>query len=86
MYKLILEPSAQRDLKKFIGTVKSRIEASLDKLKADPRPEASKKLVGFKESWRLRVGDYRVLYEISDKNLELHVYRIELKGKDTYRR
>ncbi|MBF8265007.1 MAG: hypothetical protein HW384_871 [Dehalococcoidia bacterium] len=84
MYKLILEPSAQRDLKKFTGTVKSRIEASLDKLKAAPRPAAAKKLVGFKESWRLRVGDYRVLYEISDKSRELHIYRIELKGKDTY--
>ncbi|MDO8637338.1 MAG: type II toxin-antitoxin system RelE/ParE family toxin [Dehalococcoidia bacterium] len=86
MYNLILEPSAQRDLKKFIGTVKSRIEVSLDKLKANPRPVASKKLVGFKESWRLRVGGYRVLYEIDDKSRELHVYRIELKGKDTYRR
>lgn len=85
MYTIILKPRAERSLRKLDGTIKLRIEAAIDKLRIVPRPPGAKKLVGFKESWRIRVGDYRVLYEINDIDTEIHIYRIEPKGKDTYR-
>ena len=52
------------------------MSAAIDGLRAQPRLPNSKKLAGSRDQWRVRVGDYRILYEISDKSREVRVYAI----------
>jgi mRNA interferase RelE/StbE len=49
-----------------------------------PRPYGSKKLTE-KEGYRIRAGDYRILYTIDDEAKVAVIYRIKIKGKSTYR-
>lgn len=84
MYTLILEPSAQQDLNKLDKHVHNRILNALNKIETDPRHRGSRKLKGFDHQWRVRVGDYRVLYEIDDTKKSVHIYRIAHR-KEAYR-
>ncbi|MDO8635921.1 MAG: type II toxin-antitoxin system RelE/ParE family toxin [Dehalococcoidia bacterium] len=76
MYSVILTPAAQRDLKKLPSTLEKRAMAALDRLKKDPREPGVKKLKGQKNEWRVRVGDYRILFTIDDAKRVVQVYRI----------
>jgi len=64
-YEVQLLPAAVRSLRKLPPEAKRRIQAVIDLLADDPRPPAAKKLVGRAE-WRVRTGDFRVLYRIDD--------------------
>jgi mRNA interferase RelE/StbE len=70
---------ACRDVK-----LKARISAAIEALATEPRPAGSKKLKGEDHAWRVRVGDYRVLYEVHDEQLVLLVIRIA-KRDDAFR-
>lgn len=63
-YSVALRPAAQRDLDRLPSQVRDGILAALVELEKDPRPRASKQLVGRGRERRLRVGEYRVLYEV----------------------
>ena len=76
MYTVILEPSTQRDMRRLTKIIHGRILRAVYKLEADPRHQGAKRLIGFEYQWRVRVGDYRVLYEIDDDKSQVHVYRI----------
>jgi mRNA interferase RelE/StbE len=65
-YGIELSPSAARQLRKFDPDVRRRIQAVLELLAEDPRPPAATRLVGGAGEWRVRTGDYRVIYEIHD--------------------
>jgi len=52
------------------------ILVALRQLAVDPRHRGVRKLEGFENQWRVRVGEYRVLYEIADDERLVHVYRI----------
>jgi len=69
-------PQAQKDLDGFSGRLLSRLEERILELYDEPRPHNAKKLTGRGSRWRLRVGDYRVLYEIDDARKIVKVYRI----------
>ena len=64
-YEVELLPAAVRSLRKLPPEAKRRIQAVIDLLADDPRPPAATRLVGRVE-WRVRTGDYRVLYRIDD--------------------
>jgi mRNA interferase RelE/StbE len=67
MYRITVKPSAKRELKKLPVYIATSIVRKIDGLAAEPRPEGCKKLVNNKEElWRVRVGDYRILYTIDD--------------------
>lgn len=68
MYNVIVSNKAEKVLAKLPAVIYSRIAIALSKLSVDPRPAGCKKLKG-REAWRLRLGDYRAIYEIEDKNL-----------------
>jgi mRNA interferase RelE/StbE len=61
-------PAAVRSIRKLPPEAKRRIQAVIELLADDPRPPAAKKLTGRPE-WRVRTGDYRVLYRIQDEIL-----------------
>ncbi|MBF4552220.1 plasmid stabilization protein [Pseudoclavibacter sp. RFBJ3] len=64
-YRILVLPAAARVIKKLPPEAKRRIQAAVELLAEDPRPPAAKRLSGRPE-WRVRTGDYRVLYRIQD--------------------
>lgn len=75
-YRIELAPSAARQLKKVTPDVRRRIQAVLELLADDPRPPAATPLVGGAGEWRVRTGDYRVIYEINDLQVLVLVLRM----------
>lgn len=64
-YRIELRPAALRALRKLDSPVARRVQAAIALLAEDPRPPASRPLRG-RPAWRVRVGDYRVIYTIED--------------------
>jgi mRNA interferase RelE/StbE len=65
-YSLDIKRSAQKELDALDDSVFSRIDRKILSLADDPRPAGCKKLKGYKDQWRVRVGDWRVVYIIED--------------------
>ena len=84
MYNLVIERAAEKDMQRLPEDVHDRVSEAILQLKSNPRPHGSKKLVGTAGSWRIRVGDYRVLYDIADAVRIVRVYRVRHR-KDVYR-
>ena len=83
-YRITLAPAAARQLRKFDPQVRRRIQAALGLLATEPRPPAATQLVGGSGEWRVRTGDYRIVYEIRDEELLVLVLRIGHR-RDVYR-
>ena len=83
-YTVELAPAALRQLKKLEKQLQKRIAAKIDSLQGNPRPHGAEKLEGADFLYRVRVGDYRIVYQISDKALVVLVVRIGDR-KDVYR-
>lgn len=78
LYTIRLERQAERELRKLPRDVIQRINAALERLAHEPRPHGVVKLAGQIDSqWRIRVGAYRILYEINDQQAHVNVYRIK---------
>ena len=84
MYSLVIERAAEKDMQRLPEDVHDRVSEAILQLKSNPRPHGSKKLTGMAGSWRIRVGDYRVLYDIADAIRIVRVYRVRHR-KDVYR-
>lgn len=82
-YQIIVKPSAQRDLNLYPVREVQRISGRISHLANGPRPFGSQKLSG-ENSYRLRVGSYRVLYEVDDGRKVIYIYRIKHR-KDAYK-
>lgn len=65
-YRVELSPSASRQFRKLDGSARRRVQGAIELLKDEPRPSGAKKLVGGDGEWRVRTGDYRIVYEIHD--------------------
>lgn len=85
IYKVTLSPAAWRALQELPASVQARIMPRIDALALTPRPVGVVKLSGDLASYRLRVGAYRVLYEVHDDALLVLVLRIGHRG-GVYRR
>ncbi len=85
MYTILLSNHARKALGKLERLVQERIVVALDLLKSDPRPPKAVKLRGEDDVWRIRVGDYRILYEVIDNELVVWIVRIANR-KDIYRK
>jgi mRNA interferase RelE/StbE len=75
-YRISLSPAAARQLRKFDPQVRRRIQGVLELLAAEPRPPAAMRLVGGAGEWRVRTGDYRIVYEIEDHEVLVLVLRV----------
>jgi mRNA interferase RelE/StbE len=75
-YRVVLAPSAARELRTFKSDVRRRIQAALELLAAEPRPPAAIRLVGGSGEWRVRTGECRIIYEIHDDELLVLVFRM----------
>jgi mRNA interferase RelE/StbE len=84
-YRVFFKSSADRALKRLPVAVQRRIVAEVDSLANNPRPPGVAKMSGAENLWRIRIGDYRVVYEIHNDRLIVLVLRVAHR-KDIYRR
>jgi mRNA interferase RelE/StbE len=83
-YKVELTRSAEKDLRRIDRRYIPNIFTAIEALETTPRPNGSTKLSGSKHTYRLRVGVYRVVYEVTDSKLLVLVIRIAHR-KDVYK-
>ena len=83
MYSLFILPRAQKELARLPDQEFARVRDAVRALAEIPRPPGCLKLSG-REGWRIRVGDYRVVYEIDDKTRTVTVQNIGHR-RDVYR-
>jgi mRNA interferase RelE/StbE len=84
-YVVAFKPAAVRDLRKLPEDARRRVAARIDALAAEPRPAGVEALQGASDLYRIRVGDYRVLYQLRRTALVVLVVRIGHR-RDVYRR
>jgi len=84
MYRVLLERAAEKDLKRLSSAIHNRVIASIQAFARNPRPPGSRKLTGSKNDWRIRVGDYRVVYEILDDVRAVRINRVRHR-REVYR-
>ena len=84
MYRVLLERAAEKDLRSLSPKLHDRIINSFQRLAQDPRPSGCRKLAGTDNDWRIRVGEYRIVYEIDDKQGLIRVNRVRHR-REIYR-
>ena len=82
-YSIQILRRAQKELAQLPKQVYERIKIGILNLSQEPRPQGCKKLSG-REGWRIRVGDYRVIYEINDSQQSLTILHIGHR-RDVYK-
>ena len=82
-YSLLILRRAQKELSVLPENVYKKVKQAILKLSMSPRPHGCKKLKG-RDGWRIRVGDYRVIYEINDKDKSIIILHIGHR-KDIYK-
>jgi mRNA interferase RelE/StbE len=75
-YRVALAASAVKELNALPANIVARIMPRMEALAQDPRPRGCKKLRGGDKEWRIRIGNYRVVYEIDDADKTIDVTRI----------
>lgn len=75
-YEIQISKSASKRIKNLSSELQERIEAKIDSLAIEPRPDGVKKLKGRENSYRVRAGNYRILYDIFDNILLVSVVEI----------
>ena len=82
-YRLLINPSAAKELVALPARYRNRIAAKLQRLASEPRPPRAEKLSG-QEKCRLRQGDYRVVYSVDDDESAVLIVKIGHR-RDVYR-
>jgi mRNA interferase RelE/StbE len=83
-YQVIIPKPVEKQLDDLPKQARSQILEKILSLEEEPRPSKVKKLKGFENEYRIRVGDYRIRYEIDDKNLTVIVLHCKHR-KDVYK-
>jgi len=84
-YDVRLAPAAVRQLRNLEPAGRRRVQAAIDLLAAEPRPPSARQLVGGAGEWRVRTGDFRIIYEIHDQQLLVLVIKVGHR-RDVYER
>ena len=82
-YTVEFRPAAAREFRKLPRDVQRRIATALNNLSEEPRPSGVRKLAGSEGLYRVRIGDYRVIYSISDELLLIVILRVRHRS-DAY--
>lgn len=84
-YKLLIKASAGKEIE-AAGTKadRQRIVGKIHALAADPRPQGSEKLAGYTDRYRIRQGNYRIIYLIDDGRREVTIFKLGHR-KEVYR-
>ena len=85
MYRVVVRPHVWKDMAHMSEPLKERIIQAMRSLEKTQRPVGCKRLVGDVNCWRARIGDYRMLYKIFDREKLVIVFRVR-HWKDAYRK
>jgi mRNA interferase RelE/StbE len=83
-YKIEWKRSALKELEKLPRPMISKVVSAVDNLSSNPFPQGVRKLMGSESSYRIRLGDYRVLYSVIEKRLIIEIIRVGHR-KDVYK-
>jgi len=81
VYTVSVGNSAQKEIKTLEHGMRVRIIRSLRSLADEPRPQGCRKLVGSQNRWRIRVGDYRVIYTVDDAGRVVEIVAVRHRSK-----
>lgn len=84
VYEVYLERRAEQDLKRLSARNFRRIITRIKALAENPRPTGCRKISGSVNDWRIRIGDYRVIYEVKDEEKAVRVMRVRHR-REAYR-
>jgi mRNA interferase RelE/StbE len=84
MYEIEISRTAEKQLKKLNSNLQRKISAVILSLSIEPRPYGCKKLSGFEALYRVRCGDYRIIYEVMDKKVTVTILKLGHR-KDIYK-
>ncbi len=84
MYRILLERAAEKNLRRLSTDVHDRVIAAIQGLARNPHPPGCRKLTGAENDWRIRVGDYRVIYAIVEVIRVVRVHRVRHR-REAYR-
>lgn len=73
-YVILISSAAERQIARLPRDIEPRVRSAIDGLAEDPRPTGSLKMQGI-DRYRIRIGDYRVIYEVEDRELRVLVVR-----------
>jgi mRNA interferase RelE/StbE len=89
VYRLEISPAADRDLEKLKGRIKEqdfeRLRVAVNALAGNPRPEGVRKIKGEDRAYRIRVGSYRIVYDIYDSDNLILILQLARRTETTYR-
>jgi mRNA interferase RelE/StbE len=80
-YAITFARSARKELEELDTTVVSRIFQKIEALAREPRPAGCRKLKGSRDLWRIRIGDYRVLYAVNDNECLVDMIAVRHRSK-----
>jgi mRNA interferase RelE/StbE len=83
-YAITFARSARRELEVLNASIVRRVISRINGLSQDPRPSGSRKLQGEANLWRIRIGDYRVVYTVDDRQRTVDIVRIRHR-REAYR-
>jgi mRNA interferase RelE/StbE len=83
-YKISFKKSVRKDVKRIPAQIMLRIDVSINNLSSNPFPTNSRKIYGYKDYYRLRVGTYRVIYQVRKKVQIIAIIKIAHR-KEVYR-
>lgn len=84
MYEILLKRQVEKDLKKIDRQIVDKIFSKIEGLKENPHPQNSLKLTNTIKTDRLRIGDYRIIYQVDEYNKRIIIFYIRHR-KDAYR-
>lgn len=84
MYRVLIERAAEKDLARVSTEIQDQLILAIRALATSPRPPGCRKLTGSRNDWRIRVSDYRVIYEIADEIRIVRVNRVRHR-REVYR-
>lgn len=80
-YEITLASSAEKEINSLPESVQKRVEKAIDSLKSNPRPRGTAKLKSKEDLYRIRVGDYRIIYVVDDKKHLVDVSYVRHRSK-----
>jgi mRNA interferase RelE/StbE len=84
-YTVDISSTARRDLRRIDRQYRRRVQDAIDNLAKDPFPIGSRKLQGYEISWRVRIGPFRIVYDVYNDLVLVVVLRAVRRSEDTYR-
>ena len=89
MFRLEVSPAAERDIERLKGRIRrqdfERLRVAIRSLANEPRPHGVRKIKGAEKAYRIRVGSYRVVYEVYDNEQLVLILQVARRTETTYR-